>query len=109
MSHVSVFRLWLKPALAYFTLRGTLVRAGLFFYCLVLVLAFDFAYSNLTRGEEKQRPARIANAIYDHGLAANFDGYDVWGEVRYRLITDSLGFKDGSAREAALTSRSSRV
>jgi hypothetical protein len=109
MSHVSVFRLWLKRALAYFTLRRTLVRAGLFFYCLVLFLAFDFAYSNLTRGEEKQRPARIANAIYDHGLAANFDGYDVWGEVRYRLITDSLGFKDASVREVALKSASRRI
>ena len=66
-------------------------------------------YSSLTRGEEKERPARIANAVYDHGFAANFDGYDVWGELRYRLITDSLGFKDVSVRNVPLKSASRRI
>src|SRR3977135_562695 len=82
---------------AYFTLRRALVSVSLFLYCLVLFLAFDFVYSTLTRGEEKQRNPRIANAIYDHGFAAGFDGYDVWGELRYRLITNNLGLKDASA------------
>ena len=56
----------------------------------MLFLAFDFAYSTLTRGEETQRNPRIANAVYDHGLAANFDGYDVWGEVDSGLTFDEV-------------------
>jgi hypothetical protein len=94
---------------AYFTLRRAFVYAGLLAYCLALFLVFDLAYSTLTRGEEKERPARIANTTYDHGFAANFDGYDVWGELRYRLITDSLGFKDASVRNVPLKSASRRI
>ncbi len=78
----------------WFTLRRAAVYTGIFVYCLVLFLAFDFAYSSLTRGEETARGLRIANPVYDHGFSANFDGHDVWGEVRYRLVTNSLGFKD---------------
>jgi hypothetical protein len=37
------------------------------------------------------------------------DGYDVWGELRYRLVTDSLGFKDGSVRKVPLKSDSRRI
>ncbi len=88
---------------------GPLVNTGMFVYCLVLFLAFDFAYSSLTRGEETARAARIANPVYDHGFAADFDGYDVWGELRYRLVTNSLGFKDASARKVPLQPTSRRI
>ena len=86
-----------------------MANAGLAVYCVALFLAFDFLYSVFTGGEEKQRPARVANPIYDHGLAANFDGYDRWGGVRYRLFTDNLGFKDVSVRDVPLKSTSHRV
>jgi hypothetical protein len=109
MSDNSVSRSRLSSLFEHLTLRRALVYAGTFAYCLALFLAFDFAYSTLTRGEEKQRPARIANTAYDHGFAADFDGYDVWGELRYRLITDSLGFKDASVRNVPLKSVSRRV
>jgi len=99
----------LSRLFAYFTLKRALVHAGILAYCMVLFLAFDFAYSSLTRGEETERPPRIANRIYDHGFAADFDGYDVWGELRYRLITDSLGFKDASVRNVPLKSASRRI
>jgi hypothetical protein len=99
----------LSSPFAYFTWKRAVVSAGLFVYCLALFLAFDFAYSTLTMGEEKQRPVRIADAKYDHGFAANFDGYDVWGELRYRLTTDSLGFKDASVRNVPQKSDSRRV
>jgi hypothetical protein len=102
MSDNSVDRLRGRGLRGYFTLRRALVQTGIVVYCLVLFLGFDFAYSTLTMGEETERSPRIANPAYDHGFAANFDGYDVWGELRYRLITDSLGFKDGSARTVPL-------
>jgi hypothetical protein len=109
MADNSVSRSWLSGLLAYFTLRRVLVNTGIFAYCLVLLLAFDFAYSTLTRGEEKARPARIANPVYDHGFAADFDGYDTWGELRYRLTTNNLGFKDASVRTVPLKSASRRI
>src|SRR5450631_4028995 len=109
MSDNSVARPWLRGLIGYFTLRRAFVQSGVFVYCVGLFLGFDFVYSTITRGEEKERPARIANAIYDHGFAADFDGYDVWGELRYRLITDSLGFKDASARKVPLKSASRRI
>jgi hypothetical protein len=93
----------------YFTWRRVLVHAALVAYCLVLFLAFDFLYSLVSGGEERQRSPRIANAVYDHGLAANFDGYDSWGGIRYRLFTDSLGFKDVSVRDVALKPASRRI
>ena len=94
---------------ARFSLRRALVYAGTSAYCLALFLAFDFGWSSLTTGEESQRPVRIANPVYDHGLAAGFDGHDVWGEVRHRLVTNSLGFKDASARTIQLKPASRRA
>src|SRR5690349_19338892 len=80
-------------------LSRALVRGAMGLYCLGLFLLFDFAWSSFTRGEETRRAARIANPVYDHGFSAKFEGYDVWGEVRYPLITNSLGFKDASPRD----------
>jgi hypothetical protein len=98
-----------RAPVAYLALRRAVGAAALCVYALVLFLGFDFAYSSLTRGEEKQRPVRIANPVYNHGFAANFDGYDTWGELRYRLITNSLGFKDGQVRDVPLKPASHRV
>jgi hypothetical protein len=109
MSENLASRSLLGGLLTWFSLRRALAYTGMFFYCLVLFLAFDFAWSSLTRGEEKARAARIANPVYDHGFAADFDGYDVWGELRYRLVTNSLGFKDASARNIPLKPASRRV
>jgi hypothetical protein len=94
---------------AWFTLRRAVVNTGIFLYCLVLLLAFDFAWSSLTRGEETARGVRIAHPVYDHGFAADFDGYDFWGELRYRLVTNSLGFKDASVRSIQLKPASRRI
>src|SRR5215831_2270018 len=83
---------------ASFTPRRILINTALVFYCLALFLVFDFLYSTFTMGQEQARTARIYDPVYDHGLAPNFDGYDVWGETLYRLITDNLGFKDSAVR-----------
>jgi hypothetical protein len=94
---------------AWFTPRQLLVNSALVLYCLALFLIFDFVYSAYSTGQERGRSARVANAVYDHGLAANFEGYDVWGEARYPLLTNSLGFKDGSVREVPLKGSSRRI
>jgi hypothetical protein len=85
----------------YFTWRRVLVHAGLVTYCLALFLAFDFLYSLVSGGEEKQRSPRIANAVYDHGLAANFDGYDTWagyGTGCSRTVSGSRTFRFAMSR-----------
>ena len=107
MAEKSVTRPWSRRLLGCFTRRRALVTVGVVFYCIVLFLVFDFAYSSLTMGAE-QSP-RVANPVYDHDLAANFDGHDFWGEVRYRLVTNSLGFRDGSVRKVPLKSDSRRI
>ena len=97
---------WLK---AQFAPRRILVNSLLVLYCLLLFLGFDFLYSAFTRGQERERIARVADPVYDHGLVPNFDGYDVWGEARYRFFTNSLGFKDGAVREVPLKASSRRI
>lgn len=52
---------------------------------------------------------RIPDRVYHHALRPNFDGYDVWGPVRYRIVTDSLGFKDASTRAVPMTTDRRRV
>jgi hypothetical protein len=89
--------------------RRVLTNALMAAYCIALFLVFDFAWSSFTQGQEQARLARIYDPVYDHGFAANFDGYDVWGEARYPLITDSFGFKDASPREVPLKSASRRI
>lgn len=94
---------------AQFAPKRVLVNSLLFLYCLLLFLGFDYLYSAFTRGQERERLARVADPVFDHGLVPNFDGYDVWGEARYRLMTNSLGFKDGTVREVPLKASSRRI
>ena len=92
-----------------FAPRRILLNSAMFLYCLGLFLIFDFAYSTFTRGQEQARATRVYDPVYDHGLAPKFDGYDVWGEARYRLITNNLGFKDASTRDVPLQSPARRI
>jgi hypothetical protein len=92
-----------------FAPRALLRNSAMVAYCLALFLLFDFAYSSFTRGQEQARQARIHDPVFDHGLAPKFDGYDVWGEARYRLITNNLGFKDSSTRDVPLKSDARRI
>lgn len=93
--------------------KGRLPRAQVWgamaVYCLVLFLLFDFAWSSLTLGDEQRRGSRIAHPVYDHGFAAKFEGHEAWGELRYPVITNSLGFKDASTRDVPLKSASRRI
>lgn len=90
-------------------LKRSLTVSGLIAYSLSLLLLFDVIYSSVTQRDERELNPRRRNPIYGHELAAKFDGYDVWGEERYRLITNSLGFKDASTRDVLLKSNKHRV
>ena len=76
-------------------------------YCVAIFIVLDFLYSNLIH--QKRPSARIRSDLYDHTLAPNFDGFDYWGPIRYRLITNSLGMKDGAVRDVPLVGKTRRV
>ncbi len=98
-----------RVAGAQFTPRRILVNSAMLLYCAALWCVFDFLYSTLTMGDGQDHAGRVYVPAYDHGLAPNFDDYDTWGGVRYRLFANSLGFKDEAARDVPLTSPSRRV
>lgn len=52
---------------------------------------------------------RIYDPAYTHTLKANFDGYDSWGATPFRIVTNSLGFRDASARGIPLTPDRERI
>jgi hypothetical protein len=52
---------------------------------------------------------RIANPVYGHTLAADFDGEEVWGSAKSHITTNSLGFKDARVREVPLRSSGKRI
>jgi hypothetical protein len=76
-------------------------------YCLVLFFAFDFTYS--TFFFDPPRSPRRFDPIYHHGLIRSFNGWDYWGESRYRIITNSLGFRDADTREISDRPSSRRI
>jgi hypothetical protein len=88
-------------------LRRVAVRAALITYCVAIFLALDWTYSSLLHddGQSPRRP----DWQFNHGLSRNFDGYDTWGERRYRFYTNSLGFRDAGVREVPATSTMRRV
>jgi len=96
-------------------MRRTLTWILLAVYCMAIYLALDFLVSNFAFDfvQPTQRHgkhlARTASAIYHHGLVANADTYEMYGEIRYRLITNSLGFKDGSTRTVPLKADARRI
>lgn len=53
---------------------------------------------------------RIKDPIFHHALKANIEHSDaVWGSMGYKIFTNSLGFKDKSAREVSLMSDKKRI
>ncbi|MBV8850798.1 MAG: SGNH/GDSL hydrolase family protein [Methylobacteriaceae bacterium] len=52
---------------------------------------------------------RIANPVYGHALAPNFDSEEVWGQGKSHITTNSLGFKDVRVREVPLQSAKKRI
>jgi len=90
---------------------GGRIKTGVFLalYCLVIFLALDFSYSSLFYNPSDSPSARVQNDIYHHGFLPNFAGIEKWGGHQYWMYTNSLGFKDGSARAIPLSSDSRRV
>src|SRR6476620_10646921 len=92
------------------TRRGR-IKTGvlLVLYCILIFFTLDFTYSSFFYNPSDSASARVQNDVYNHGFAPNFAGIERWGGHQYWMYTNSLGFKDGSARVVPLTSDSRRV
>jgi hypothetical protein len=88
-------------------LRRFLVAFSIGLYGAAIFLALDYGYSRL-RQDDGIWP-RHWSAVYHHGLVVNFDGWDNWGDVRYRLVTNNLGLRDAVVRDVPERSAQHRV
>jgi hypothetical protein len=82
----------------------------LLFVTLEMALHFAFPEQNpLLCPPFVRSKVRVVEPHYSHTLAANFDGEDWWGGKRYRVRTNSLGFKDSKIRDVPLRVDRKRV
>jgi hypothetical protein len=56
-----------------------------------------------------ERQYRIRSPHYHHDLKPLVDVMTAWGNITYRSTTNSLGFRDATAREVSLKSKQPRV
>ena len=52
---------------------------------------------------------RIRDPVYHHTLTPKYDGFDLWGPHRFRILSNSLGFRDASTRDVPLVADRKRV
>jgi len=52
---------------------------------------------------------RIRDPVYHHTLKPKYDGFDLWGPHRFRILSNSLGFRDASTRDVPLVADRKRV
>jgi len=60
-------------------------------------------------GSENFKVVRIQDPVFHHSLKPLVDTEEKWGNVIYRIRTNSLGFKDRECREVPLNSSKKRV
>lgn len=71
----------------------------IFLYTLTLFLAGDFLlchfiFNITTEPEINEHLYRIKDENFHHSLAKNFRGYGYWGNKKYLICTNNMGFKD---------------
>jgi len=80
-------------------------RLLIFLYYLVIFLSIDFISTNLIFKKTEtwkninnnfffKKHWRIKSTKYHHDLKKNIDVIETWGKYKYKLITNSLGFRD---------------
>jgi len=76
---------------------------------LVLDVATGMLAFRLLPDRIDERSFRTDSALYHHDLQPGKSEWAQWGPLRYRVHTNSLGFKDATAREVPLESERRRV
>jgi len=101
-AHLPWFRRHPKKTLAAVFILGLLISDLL----LTEVLAFTGIYETRSRTESRYR---VRHPAYHHGLAPNMHASAIWGPLRYKVATNSMGFKDRETREVPLRSERRRI
>lgn len=52
---------------------------------------------------------RCTNPFYHHDFLPNQDAATEWGDSKYRILTNSLGFRDATVRDVPLVSNQKRI
>lgn len=64
-----------------------------------------FVDSDRIEQENVEKSYRIADPIFHHTLASNYDGPAYWGGEKYRVCTNALGFKSYCGDQATLDTK----
>jgi len=88
-------------------IRRAVIGLGVTVYSIAIFLALDAGYSSLLHDEGHS--SRYPHPAYHHALLPNFDGYDNWGDYRYKVYTNSLGFRDAAMRVVSASPSGRRV
>jgi hypothetical protein len=88
-------------------IRRVVIGLGVTVYSIAIFLALDAGYSSLLHDEAHS--SRYPHPAYHHALLPNFDGYDNWGDFRYKVYTNSLGFRDAAMRVVSASPSGRRV
>jgi len=78
-------------------------------FSVLLFAILDLIAGSLTSWEVQQGSFRAAHPYYHHGLLPNQDRVTSWGGDDYKLITNSLGFRDRRVHDVQLQSSKRRV
>ena len=73
------------------------------FLSILIVLDFVFTYFifskiNIVEVFYPNNDHRVSNKFYHHSFKGNVNTIDVWGEYKYKFVTNDLGFKDKKNR-----------
>jgi hypothetical protein len=106
-----------KVPIARGTWRGRALKSiAMVLYCATIFLILDFTISTFAPGflfTMQRTPGgktlRKPDPIFHHALTPLFDGVDRWGEMPYRVFTNSLGLKDVTTREVPAKSDARRI
>ena len=84
-------------------MRFKKVINNLKFLSILIVLDFVFTYFifskiNIVEVFYPNNDHRVSNKFYHHSFKGNVNTIDVWGEYKYKFVTNDLGFKDKKNR-----------
>lgn len=92
-----------------FSRRKQILSIALINLTLVLFfLALDYVYTWKVSGNQPPEPG-IPHPVFHHDFEPLYGGERQWGPLRYQFFTNSLGFKDRSARVVDLKSTKYRI
>ncbi|HIJ93071.1 MAG TPA: hypothetical protein HPP84_06745 [Rhodospirillaceae bacterium] len=89
--------------------RTALLVLAVTFFMDILASQVCSRYCSFWANLDQIYDTRVRSAVYDHDLNRNISADVRWGNDRYRLVTNSLGFKDHEARRVSLGSDRYRI